>query len=146
MRLWSIHPMYLDSKGLVACWREGLLAYNVLQGKTKGYRNHSQLIRFKETSTPLIYIQEYLSYIQIESNNRKYNFKQLFVPDDNLPRLNVTIGQLEFEFNHLLKKLEKRDEAQYIKVHGQLMIDNYNILSHPLFNIIKGEKENWERS
>jgi len=30
MRLWSLHPRYLDAKGLVALWREGLLAQKVL--------------------------------------------------------------------------------------------------------------------
>jgi hypothetical protein len=41
MRKWSIHPQYLDTKGLEALWREALLAKNVLEVKTKGYRNHS---------------------------------------------------------------------------------------------------------
>ena len=36
MRLWSLHPRYLDAKGLVALWREGLLAQAVLKGQTKG--------------------------------------------------------------------------------------------------------------
>ena len=26
MRLWSLHPKHLDPQGLVARWREGLLA------------------------------------------------------------------------------------------------------------------------
>ena len=39
MRLWSLRPKYLDSQGLVALWREGLLAQAVLRGKTRGYRN-----------------------------------------------------------------------------------------------------------
>ncbi len=53
MRLWSIHPMYLDSKGLVALWREALLAQNVLLEKTKGYKNHPQLIRFRASKNAL---------------------------------------------------------------------------------------------
>ena len=40
MKLWSIHPKYLDAKGLVALWREALLAQKVLDGKTEGYKNH----------------------------------------------------------------------------------------------------------
>ena len=48
MRLWSIHPVYLDWKGLGANWMEALLAQAVVQGKTKGWRNHPQLNRFKE--------------------------------------------------------------------------------------------------
>lgn len=38
MRLWVSHPKYLDCKGLVALWRESLLARKVLKGKTKGWR------------------------------------------------------------------------------------------------------------
>jgi hypothetical protein len=52
MRIWSIHPKYLDTKGIVALWREALLAKNVLEGKTKGYKNHPQLDRFKSASKP----------------------------------------------------------------------------------------------
>ena len=48
MRIWSLHPRYLDAKGLVAVWRETLLAKHVLEGKTKGYKNHPQLNRFRE--------------------------------------------------------------------------------------------------
>jgi len=47
LRLWSIHPKYLDYKGLVAVWREGLLAKRVLMGETKEYRDHPQLLRLK---------------------------------------------------------------------------------------------------
>jgi len=43
MRIWSLHPKYLDSKGMVALWREALLAKQVLLNKTKGYKNHPQL-------------------------------------------------------------------------------------------------------
>lgn len=47
MRIWSLHPQYLDRQGLTAGWREGLLAQKVLTGTTKGYRNHPQLRRFR---------------------------------------------------------------------------------------------------
>ena len=53
MRLWSIHPKYLDTKGLLAVWREALLAKKVLENKTKGYKNHPQLERFKQQNDPL---------------------------------------------------------------------------------------------
>jgi hypothetical protein len=43
MRLWSVHPKYLDARGLVALWREGLLAQAVLRGRTSGYVRHPQL-------------------------------------------------------------------------------------------------------
>ncbi|MDI3502728.1 MAG: hypothetical protein PWR13_285 [Archaeoglobi archaeon] len=35
MRLWSIHSKYLDAKGLVAVWREGLLAKKYWKEKLK---------------------------------------------------------------------------------------------------------------
>ncbi|MFN3505685.1 MAG: pyrimidine dimer DNA glycosylase/endonuclease V, partial [Caldimicrobium sp.] len=60
MRLWSIHPMYLDARGLVALWREALLARKVLIGETSGYRNHPQLVRFKRSASPLDAINRYL--------------------------------------------------------------------------------------
>jgi Pyrimidine dimer DNA glycosylase (EC 3.2.2.17)/DNA-(apurinic or apyrimidinic site) lyase (EC 4.2.99.18) len=60
MRLWSLHPKYLDKLGLLGLWRESLLAQKVLLGKTKGYKNHPQLIRFKKTEDPILYIGTYL--------------------------------------------------------------------------------------
>ena len=47
MRLWSVHPKYLDARGLVALWREALLAQAVLRGRTNGYVHHPQLQRFR---------------------------------------------------------------------------------------------------
>ena len=48
-----IHPRYLDAKGLVAAWREGLLAQKVLRGETRGYTRHPQLARFHAQPDPL---------------------------------------------------------------------------------------------
>ena len=76
MRLWSLHPKYLDSKGLVALWREGLLARAVLKGETKGYKNHPQLIRFKNHENPLAAINTYLLNVYRESERRFYNFNR----------------------------------------------------------------------
>jgi len=74
MRLWSIHPKYLDTKGLVAVWREALLAKNVLKNKTKSYKNHPQLKRFK--NKPITIINSYLKTIYDEAKNRNYNFNK----------------------------------------------------------------------
>lgn len=74
MRLWSLHPSLMDTKGLVALWRESLLAKNVIENKTKGYRNHPQLIRFKKVNDPVDAINCYLSEIHKEAIKRKYNF------------------------------------------------------------------------
>ena len=70
MRLWSLHPKYLDTKGLVALWREGLLARKVLQGQTRGYKYHPQLERFKNHNKPVNAIDTYLLHVYNESVNR----------------------------------------------------------------------------
>ena len=82
MRIWSIHPKYLDSKGLVALWREALLAKNVLEGKTKGYRNHPQLLRFKKAINPVESINYYLVGVYEEAVKKGYQFNKEKTADD----------------------------------------------------------------
>ena len=74
MRLWSLHPKYLDPQGLVALWRETLLAQAVLRGETRGYRNHPQMDRFKNSTAPLAAISLYLKGIHAEAVARGYTF------------------------------------------------------------------------
>src|SRR5687767_125237 len=76
MRLWTIHPQYLDTKGLLAVWREGLLAQKVLQNQTRGYRNHPQLRRFKSSPDANGAISMYLRGIYREALNRGYHFSE----------------------------------------------------------------------
>jgi hypothetical protein len=64
MRLWTLHPKYLDAQGLVALWREGLLAQKVLRGRTRGYRHHPQLARFRAQADPVASIARYLRAVQ----------------------------------------------------------------------------------
>ena len=97
MRIWSLHPKYLDVKGLVALWRETLLAKHVLEGKTKGYRNHPQLDRFKKSKSPLNAINQYLSEVYKEATNRGYNFDVTkFNPVEKPLKMTVTAGQLNY--------------------------------------------------
>ncbi|HEY5592787.1 MAG TPA: pyrimidine dimer DNA glycosylase/endonuclease V [Paludibacter sp.] len=106
MRIWSLHPKYLDSKGLVALWRETLLAKHVLEGKTKGYKNHPQLNRFKKAKYPLDLINHYLSEVYHEAINRNFNFdKQKINWRFRKFKMPVTTGQLKYEVEHLLSKL-----------------------------------------
>ncbi len=141
MRIWSIHPQYLDSKGLVALWRETLLAKNVLVGKTVGYRNHPQLDRFKNSPNPLAAINQYLSAVYDEAVKRQYHFDSTkFIKQDISLFLTVTEGQILFEFEHLLLKLKNREIDLYHKLKETKII-----LPHPMFKIIKGKMENWER-
>src|SRR5690242_8174825 len=99
MRLWSLHPKHLDAKGLVALWRETLLAKHVLEGKTKGYKNHPQLNRFKNLKDPLIVINRYLMIIFDEASERGYKFdSKKFVYTSTRIKIKVTRGQLDYEF------------------------------------------------
>ncbi|PIE04981.1 MAG: DNA lyase [Spirochaetales bacterium] len=147
MRLWSLHPQYLDAKGLVALWREGLLAQKVLAGQTKGYRNHPQLIRFRGQLNPQESIGAYLSGVVLEAERRGYNFQRDKI---SCPRFSgamkhlsipVSSGQIEYERLHLITKLQKRDRRKLAELEG---LDVW--LPHPLFSIVEGPVEVWEKT
>jgi Pyrimidine dimer DNA glycosylase len=141
MRIWSLHPKYLDSKGLVALWREALLAKKVLEGKTKGYKNHPQLIRFKQTKNPLSAIHKYLEQIANEAESRGYHFDSTKIwKNKKSGKIKVTAGQVKYEFRHLLNKLKGRDPERY-----ELSKNIQQIQVHPLFSKRKGGIEKWER-
>jgi hypothetical protein len=98
MRIWSLHPKYLDKKGFLALWRETLLAKKVLEGKTKGYKNHPQLERFRRAESPLDCINQYLKAVYEESVKRGYKFDRDKIEMDFKPTsLTVTGGQLNYE-------------------------------------------------
>ena len=139
MRLWSIDFGYLDSKGLVALWREALLAKKVLQGKTSAYKNHPQLNRFKNLEIKFINI--YIYFIYKESCSRGYCFdKRNVVKPFTEKKINVSSGQLEYEFNHLKRKLKIRNKSKYKE-----LLKVKRIKACPLFKIIKGRIEDWEK-
>jgi hypothetical protein len=141
MRLWTLHPKYLDTKGLLAVWREALLAQKVLQNKTKGYKNHPQLIRFKGQREPICALGMFLSEVHKESVARNYNFDSTKILSTNGGmQIAVTSGQIDFELKHLKKKLFARN------------IEAYRILQHvknpqlnALFYKVDGPKEIWEK-
>ena len=142
MRLWSIHPKYLDTKGLVALWREAILAKKVLEGKTKGYKNHPQLERFRESSNPISAINLYLNYIFEESLKRNYNFDKSKIKNQRKKStLKVTQGQLIYEFSHLKKKLKMRNKNK-LKEVSSIKIPKEN----SFFKRINGNKESWEKN
>jgi hypothetical protein len=139
MRLWSIHPRYLDTKGLVALWRETLLAKHVLEGKTKGYKNHPQLNRFK-IQDGLNNINYYLSVILEEAKRRNYKFDESKINWSFVRKpISVTRGQVEYETKHLLGKLKTRDENLYKQFQDVTVLE-----THPLFEVVNGEVESWE--
>ena len=147
MRLWTLHPQYLDRQGLLAVWREGLLAKSVLEHwtadseKPVAYRNHPQLDRFKATDDPIAAISFYLGEILTESQRRNYHFDggKIDVHDVKIT-VPVTTGQVEYERKHLLTKLLKRDPqaAERLQSTAELRL-------HPMFFARPGEIEIWEK-
>lgn len=141
MRLWSIHPKYLDALGLVSLWRESLLAQKVLRGETKGFKNHPQLKRFKDHSKPEQAIANYLLKIWEEAKLRGYNFDRRKIEVlSSIKKIPVTGSQLKYEFDWLCKKLKKRNLSKY-----QDLFSVKKIESHPIFRVIEGEIEDWEK-
>lgn len=142
MRIWTLHPKYLDARGLVALWREALLARAVLRGGTKGYRNHPQLVRFQAQSNPQAAIESYLATVYEESQRRGYRFDGAKLSSQHsAPIIPETEGQIRFEWQHLLHKLKLRDPDRYDKLRS---IDLPDL--HPLFHLIHGRVREWERS
>jgi hypothetical protein len=141
MRLWTLHPKYLDRAGLLALWREALLAQAVLWGKTRGYRKHPQLIRFRNHPEPAAAIGVYLAGILDEAVRRGYRFNAAKIgPCRKIPAIPVTRGQLLYERGHLLGKLALRD-CDACRALAQTDEPD----SHPLFTIGEGAVESWEK-
>ena len=142
MRLWTVHPGYLDPQGLTALWREALLAQAVLRGLTKGYRSHPQLLRFREQAEPLAAIAAYLRGIRSEADLRGYRFNGALIPGLPAPGLIVeTEGQLALEWNHLKAKLALRNPERLAGLQGLLLPE-----PHPLFSIQPGASRDWEKA
>jgi len=142
MRLWSLHPRYLDPQGLAAVWREALLAQAVLRGRTRGYRHHPQLERFRAHPSPRSAINAYLAEVHAEAARRGYAFDRRKVgPVRTHGRIRVTTGQLTHEWQHLMRKLAQRSPALRGRWHGITVPD-----CHPTFRRIPGPIESWERA
>ena len=168
MRLWSLHPRHLDRQGLTGCWRETLLAQAVLAGRTRGYRSHPQLERFRAQADPLDSIGEYLEVLAEEAATRGYRFDRsridrrparsvkdgaasgeaahgasagAVVSRVEVPRIPVTSGQLDLEWRHLLHKLEERSPERWERASAL-----EGPTAHPLFEVVPGPVESWERA
>jgi hypothetical protein len=141
MRLWSLHPKYLDAQGLVALWREGLLARAVLRGNTRGYKHHPQLDRFTTHAQPRLAINAYLAGVYAEAAARGYSFDRAKIgPVKVVAPIVVTTGQIHHEWQHLLAKLAVRSPA---------LFEQWRLLElpmcHPLFHRSAGPVASWER-
>ncbi len=141
MRLWSLHPCYLDAAGLVALWREGLLARAVLKGRTVGYRHHPQLQRFRDAQRPVASLNAYLQVVREEASRRGYRFDATRMRGPrSATRLAVTWEQVRLEWRHLLAKLRRRSPARYRELR-RLGFPRV----HPSFRLRPGPVEPWER-
>jgi hypothetical protein len=140
MRLWTVHPKYLDAKGLVALWREALLAQKVLRGKTKGYRHHPQLIRFQAHPKPVGAVAAFLKVVHEEATRRGYKFDGSKIARiETVVKLDETDGQLRYEWSHLKHKLKRR-APHVLAMHQKLSIPE----PHPIFRIVTGGVRDWE--
>ena len=142
MRLWTVHPRHLDAAGLVALWREALLAQAVLLGRTRGYTQHPQLQRFRTASDPLACIATYLRAVADEATSRGYAFNASRIVTSGSPvrALPETRGQLQYEWEHLGRKLRSRSPEWY-----RDRVAGAKPTPHPLFRIVAGGIRDWER-
>ncbi|HWS51427.1 MAG TPA: pyrimidine dimer DNA glycosylase/endonuclease V [Microbacterium sp.] len=143
MRIWSLHPRYLDRQGLVACWREALLAQAVLAGRTRGYTRHPQLERFRAHPHPIDAICTYLEGVASEADARGYRFDRarIRVEGAGAESIDVTDGQLLLEWAHLTTKLADRSPQDSARWSGVVMP-----APHPLFRAVPGPVAGWERA
>lgn len=141
MRIWSLHPRHLDRIGLVAGWRETLLAQAVLAGRTKGYTSHPQLQRFRDDAEPLRALGTYLSGLAGEATDRGYRFDtgKILIPGSETARIPVTDAQLSYEWEHLGRKLAQRSPEQ------AAIWSAGSPTPHPVFRVVNGPIEPWER-
>jgi hypothetical protein len=140
MRLWTLHPKYLDARGLVALWREALLAQAVLKGQTSGYTRHPQLIRFLNSPSPLKSIAFYLQAVHAEATRRGYCFDVTKLTATGcVEPVVVTRGQVDYEWAHLRAKLRARAPSWLAGLEPLARLE-----THPLFQVVPGPVAEWE--
>ena len=142
MRIWSLHPAHLDRMGLVACWRETLLAQAVLAERTRGYRNHPQLVRFRAQPAPLAAVGTYLEGLAAEARRRGYRFDTSRIIERQpieAVSIAVTSGQLAYEWQHLGNKLRRRSPDDHLRWSAA------SPTPHPVMAVVPGDIEDWER-
>ena len=144
MRLWTLHPQYLDAQGLVALWREALLAQAVLSGQTRGYHNHPQLLRFKQQPDPVASLASYLQAVHAESVVRGYRFDASKISTSAklgaIPSIAASSGQIAYEWQHLLTKLQQRSHQIFRHVQN-----TDPVVLHPMFHAEPGPVATWEK-
>jgi hypothetical protein len=126
---------------LVAAWREALLAQKVLAGRTRGYRHHPQLTRFSAGPDPLAAIAAFLAGIAEEAIVREYKFNRGKISRRKFKgQISETDGQLLYEWQHLRRKLRARSPGKYSEIRSIKVPE-----PHPLFQIVPGKIQDWEK-
>ena len=86
-------------------------------------------------------IDRYLSEVWTEAGKRGYAFDRGKIGRRiSKERMTVTRGQLQYEFDHLKKKLRKRDRKKFAAVKDLPLPK-----PHPLFRVVRGEIAEWEK-
>jgi hypothetical protein len=139
MRIWTVHPRYLDVKGFVALWRETLLGMETLKKHVKcqhyiPWYKHPQLAPFKAQSDPILYISNYLYLVLEESRRRNYNFdgsKLDAIPYcENLPLIKASREVLVHEWLVCLGRYRVRSPKWFEEVKD---ISPLEVDPHPLY-------------
>ena len=101
-------------------------------------------MRFKFIPNGIGTLGLYLWEIYFEARKRGYDFDERKINKRNsiIKELTITKGQLEYEMARLQNKLYKRDRDKFWD--NQRLINN-KIEPHPLFHVVEGEIEEWER-
>ena len=143
MRLWSIHPRYLDRIGLVALRRESLLARKVLAGEAKENVNHPRLNRFGRHVQTLKAVGDFPAAAREEALNRGYSLDTKKIRTcGSGDKIKLKRRQIEYEFELLLGRLEERTPQKYRALR---VVKKEEIEADPLFDIIPGGIEQRER-
>lgn len=117
------------------------MAQAVLRGKTRGYRNHPQLERFRMHRFPQKAIAFYLWSIYEESCRRGYCFDEVKILEaKSRTAIRETEGQLEYEWRLLKSRVKERSPSTYINIAD---IDSPR--AHPIFRIVPGSVNDWEK-
>ena len=102
---------------------------------------HPQLMRFRAHPTPVAAVNRYLLELYVEATKRGYAFdKKKIGRSLSNRKILVTQGQAEYELSHLKRKLRKRNHIKYLEIRTVK-----TPALHPLFKMVKGGIETWER-
>lgn len=148
MRLWSLHPSFLDRQGLLGQWREAIQAKNALLNPDhpSNIWHARQLQRFKESPAPMRNIAIFLHVVADEMILRGYHPNVSLIPyyPEKIPHyISVTSGQVDYEIKFLQAKLEKRNPT-FLPRLWNIRLLMFNQLN-PVFKEVGGDIEPWEK-